>query len=232
MLQSLNATTIGSGCRCALATISRKQVVAVTGLGLAVFVLIHMAGNMLVFVSPQAYNEYSHKLTSNPLIYIAELGLLVFFLGHAFHASFLTWRNYQARPERYAKWATGPKRTPWVHRTLFAQGAILFVFVILHLATFKYGPHYTVNYGQGEIRDLFKLMVEVFQQPGYVIWYVIALIVLGLHLSHGVKSTLQSFGIHHPRYQLPIKMAGIAYAVIVAAGFISQPIYLLFFYKG
>ncbi len=65
-----------------------------------------------------------------------------------------------------------------MHRTLFAQGLILLVFVILHLITFKYGPHYSVNYGSGDIRDLFRLIVEVFQEPGYVAWYLVALFIL------------------------------------------------------
>lgn len=64
---------------CALASICRKQIVGLTGLGLAVFVMIHMSGNLLMFVGPRAYNEYSHALTSSPLIYAAELGLVAFF---------------------------------------------------------------------------------------------------------------------------------------------------------
>ncbi len=96
------APLLGAACRCVWATISRKQVVALTGLGLAVFVMIHMVGNMLIFTGPRAYNEYSHALTSNELIYVAELGLVAFFLLHAFHASYLTWKNYHARPVGYA----------------------------------------------------------------------------------------------------------------------------------
>jgi succinate dehydrogenase / fumarate reductase cytochrome b subunit len=154
------------------------------------------------------------------------------FLAHAFQASYLTWKNYRARDTRYAMLPSGAKRTPWLHRTLFVQGLVLLVFVILHLITFKYGPHYTVNYGEGEIRDLFRLMVEVFQQPGYVAWYLVALFILGMHLSHGVKSTIQSFGVHHPRWQNAIRCFGVVYACVVMIGFISQPIYLFAFYKG
>jgi len=227
-----STTAVKSACQCALATITRKQVVALSGLGLAVFVMIHMAGNMLIFLGPQAYNEYSHALTSNHLIYVAELGLIAMFLGHAFYASYLTWKNYRARDTRYAMRASGAKRTPWLHRTLFAQGLILLVFVIMHLITFKYGSEYTANYGHGEIRDLFKLVVEVFQEPGFVVWYIIALLILGVHLSHGVSSTVQTFGLHHPRYQKAIHRFGALYALIVSLGFISQPVYIFWFYKG
>lgn len=228
-----SASVAGASARCrGPASIIRKQIVAITGLGLAGFVLVHMAGNMLLFVSPQAYNEYSHKLVSNPAIYIAELGLVLFFIGHIFQASYLTYKNYRARPIGYAMRATKEKRTPWVHRTLFAQGMIILAFSILHLATFKYGPDYKVDYGHGQIRDLYKLVIEVFQDPGYVAWYVFALLILGMHLSHGVRSTIQTFGIHHPRYQGKIRAFGYLYALIVMAGFLSQPIYVFLASKG
>lgn len=227
-----STTAVKSACQCALATITRKQIVALSGIGLAVFVMIHMAGNMLIFLGPQAYNEYSHALTSNHFIYVAELGLIAMFLGHAFYASYLTWKNYRARDTRYAMRASGAKRTPWLHRTLFAQGLILLVFVILHLITFKYGPEYSVNYGHGEIRDLFKLVVEEFHEPELVAWYVVALLILGFHLSHGVSSTVQTFGLHHPRYQKAIFRFGVLYALVVSLGFIAQPIYIYCFYKG
>jgi succinate dehydrogenase / fumarate reductase cytochrome b subunit len=191
-----------------------------------------MTGNMLIFLGPQAYNEYSNALTSNHLIYLAELGLVAMFLAHAFHASYLTWKNFRARDTRYAMRASGAKRTPWLHRTLFAQGLILLVFVITHLTTFKYGPEYVVNYGHGEIRDLFKLVVEEFHEPEEVAWYIVALVILCFHLSHGVSSTIQSFGINHPRYQTAIHRFGVLYALVVALGFISQPVYIFWFYKG
>ena len=227
-----NSTTLAGSCRCALASVSQKQIVALSGLGMAVFVLAHMAGNMLVFISPRAYNEYGHAMISNPVIYAAELGLVAFFIAHAFYATYLTWKNYNARPEKYAMRASGEKRTPWLHRTLFAQGLILLFFVVTHLITFKYGTLYTINYGNGEIRDLFRLMVEVFSNPAAVAWYLVSLAILGAHLSHGVSSTIQSFGLHHPRYTPWLRCFSRVYAAVVALGFISQPIYIYGFYKG
>src|SRR4051794_35184982 len=117
--------------------------------------------------------------------------------------------------------ATGDKRTPWLHRTLLAQGLILLVFVILHLITFKYGPHYSVDYGKGEIRDLFKLMVEVFQQRGYVAWFFFFLFFLMGLFSLGFVSILNSLVFFHPLYTPLKKNFGRLYAFIVVAGFIA-----------
>jgi succinate dehydrogenase / fumarate reductase cytochrome b subunit len=212
-------------------TIGRKQLVGLTGLGLSFFLLTHMLGNMLILAGPQAYNEYSHALVSNPLIYVAEVGLLAAFLAHFVIAILISWSNWKARDSRYAMLPNGAKRTTAIQRSLWAQGLLILVFVILHLITFKYGAHYTADYGKGEIRDLHKLVIEVFQDPGYVGWYCFALIVLGLHLSHGVGSSLQTLGIHHVRYQRHFKTISILYAIFVIAGFLSQPIYV-FFLRG
>lgn len=221
-------------CKCGWlgSSIGRKQLIGLTGLGLSGFLVIHMLGNLLIIAGPQAYNEYSHKLVSNPLIYVAEVGLVAMFLGHLLFASFISIKNMRARDTRYAKMSNGAKGTSWIQRTLWPQGLLILVFVILHLITFKYGPHYTVNYGQGEIRDLHKLVIEVFQQPGFVAWYLLALLVLGLHVSHGVGSSFQTLGIHHPRYQCAIRALSLSYAVIVIGGFISQPLYVYFLYRG
>lgn len=214
------------------ATIGRKQLIGITGLGLSGFVLMHMAGNLLILVGPKAYNEYSHALISNPLIYLAEAGLLAMFLAHLAFASMLSISNLKARDFGYALRPSGDKGTSWLKRSLWAQGLLILVFTILHLISFKYGTHYTADYGHGEIRDLHKLVIEVFKQPGYVVWYVIALVVLLFHLSHGVASSLQTFGINHPRYNCGIKCASWIYAIVVGLGFIVQPLYVFFIYQG
>ena len=200
--------------------------IALTGLGLSLFTLTHMAGNMLIFVSAEKYNMYGHALTSNPLIYAAEVGLLGMFFAHMCFALYLSFLNMRARSTRYAVLPKGPKRTTWTQRSLWAQGLLILVFVILHLITFKYGEHYTVNYNGVEVRDLHRLLIQVFTQPVYVIWYVFAVFILGLHLRHGVGSSLQTLGVNHPRYNGPIKVISILYAIVVAGGFISQPLYV------
>ena len=82
------------------------------------------------------------------------------------------------------------------------------------------------------MRDLHRLVVEVFMQPGYLVGYIIALLVLGFHLHHGVGSAFQTLGLNHPKYTPLIKCFSTLYAVIVAGGFISQPLYVFFIYKG
>jgi succinate dehydrogenase / fumarate reductase, cytochrome b subunit len=213
-------------------TVGRKQVMALAGIALCGFVLMHALGNLFMFVGPEAYNKYGHAIVSNPLIYLAEGGLVFFFLAHIVSGVTLTIRNFAARPEGYAKAAKGDKSTSLTTKTMWIQGLVILGFVVLHLITFKYGPHYEVTVdGQG-LRDLFRLVFEVFQSPVYVGGYIFALLILCFHLSHGLYSSLQTLGLHHPKYTQKLKCASVAYGVFVSAAFISQPIYMFFIYKG
>ncbi len=221
-----------SGCMKSLgpwlrSNIGRKQLIGITGLGLSGFVLTHMLGNMLILVGPKAYNEYAHALITNPLLIPAEIALLAMFVVHMVLAMLMALQSRRARVTQYAVAAHGPKGTSIVQKSLWAQGLLILVFMILHLITFKYGTVYMADYGNGEIRDLHRLVIETFQSPIYSAWYIVAVAVLGLHLSHGFGSTFQSLGLHHVRLQKPLRTLSIVYALIVAAGFISQPLYVL-----
>ncbi len=213
-------------------TIGRKQLMAVAGLGLCIFVLAHVAGNFLLFVGPEAYNMYSHKLTSNPLIYIAEVGLLVLIITHILASLIITLRNWSARKTRYAKAASGDKATSKTSKTLWWQGVVILVFVVLHLITFKYGQHYEVTYDGVVVRDLFRLVAEVFTSPVYVIWYVVAVAILGFHLAHGLHSSIQTLGFNHPSYRPKILVVSFAYGLFIGLGFMAQPLYMFFVYRG
>ena len=119
-------------------TIGRKQLIGVTGLGLSLFLLVHMAGNMLILAGPEAYNKYAHALITNPFLPIAQGGLIAMFFGHLILAIRLQILNWGARDTRYAVMSNGEKGTSMVQRSLWAQGLVILVFVILHLVTFKY----------------------------------------------------------------------------------------------
>lgn len=212
--------------------IGKKYFIALSGLVLSLFVLVHMLGNMLILISPKAYNLYGHAIVTSPVLYPAELSLVVCFLVHVVLAIQLTIANRWARSQTYAVAASQSKATSLIAKTLWAQGLLILAFTVLHLITFKYGPVYEVEYGSVVVRDLHRLVLEVFQQPGYVIWYVVCLLALGFHLSHGVASSLQTLGIHHPKYQNLFKKLGVFYGILVILGFLSQPLYVYFIYKG
>ncbi|MCB0356580.1 MAG: succinate dehydrogenase cytochrome b subunit [Bdellovibrionales bacterium] len=211
-------------------TIGRKQMVGLTGLLLSLFVLSHMLGNLLIFKGPEAYNVYGHTLVSNPFIYVAEAGLVVLFFVHVLLGVWLTKLNKGARDQAYAQAAEGDKATSLIQKTMIYQGVIIFVFVVWHLITFKYGPYYEyTSIKNGEvIRDLYKLLFEVFKDPKYVIGYVACVVVLGLHLSHGFSSSLRTLGFNHPKYDKKVRLLGSLYAALVLIGFLAQPLYVYF----
>lgn len=213
-----------------LSSIGKKYIMGISGLVWAGFVMGHMLGNMLIFVGPDAYNKYGHAITSSGFIYVAEAALVFALLAHVTMAILLTAENRMARgKQRYAMTPSGPKGSSLASRTMAIQGSLILAFVILHLATFKYGTYYETTVDGVKMRDLARLFVEVFAQPGYVVWYVICLVLLGFHLSHGVGSIFQSFGLKNDHYAPLINKLSIIYALVVSLGFLAQPIYIFFF---
>jgi succinate dehydrogenase / fumarate reductase, cytochrome b subunit len=210
-------------------SVGRKYIMALTGLAWSLFVATHMAGNLLLLVGPEAYNKYGHAIISNPLVYVAEAGLVIFLSLHAYTGIALWLKNRNSKPQMYAvKATTRVKGASLSSRTMAYSGSITLVFLILHLITFKYGTHYDVSYDGKQIRDLYRLAAEVFQTPAYVAWYSFCLVILGFHLYHGFASSFQTLGLNHPRYNGLVKTFGYGYAFVVAAGFIIQPLYFLF----
>ena len=221
-----NPLVMSSLSRFLSSSVGTKILVALTGLGFAAFLVTHLAANLLVLVDPQGYNEYSHKLISNPLIYIAEAGLVVLFLVHAFKAVFVTLRNRDARGGGYAvkKRAGHTSRKSFASTTMIVTGIWLLLFIVIHLKTFKFGPWYDVD----GMRDLSRLVHEVYREPLHVAFYVLSMVVVGLHLSHGLSSAFQSMGIEHPRYNGFIRGAGLAIAIVMALGFALIPAVIYF----
>jgi succinate dehydrogenase / fumarate reductase cytochrome b subunit len=146
-------------------TVGKKYIMGVTGLVWLGFVFAHMSGNLLMFVSPDAYNAYGHAITSGKIVYVAEVVLILALLAHIKTAISLTHQNFKARPQRYAMPTNGTKHTALASRTMAATGALVLAFVILHLASFKFGPHYETEVDGVKMRDLHRLLVEVFTQP-------------------------------------------------------------------
>lgn len=214
-------------------SIGRKTLMGLSGLVMGGFVLGHMAGNLLVFVGPEAFNKYGHAIVSNkPLLYGTEAVLLLAVFIHMICGIWLTRDNKNARPSRYAVESNGDKEVSLASKTMIHSGVIIGVFIVLHLLHFKFGTYYSVAYDGVEMRDLFRNMLEVFSNPVYVAWYVGAVALLGFHLGHGMASCVQSLGFRHPVYSRYIDKGAKAYGLIVALGFISQPLFVFFFHRG
>lgn len=214
-------------------SIGKKYLMGLAGAVWTLFVAGHMAGNLLIFAGPEAFNRYGHAIVSNkPLLYGTEVALTLCLLLHVGLGIALTLQNKKAKPQKYAVQPVTEKRSSWAAKTMAVHGSIILLFVIYHLITFKWGPYYEVEYSGVVMRDLHRLMVEVFASPAYVFGYVVCLILLGFHLSHGAASVFQSMGLNHPRYTPTIKKIGWLYALVVAGGFMSQPLYVFFFVKG
>jgi succinate dehydrogenase / fumarate reductase cytochrome b subunit len=208
-------------------TVGKKYLMGLSGLIWAGFVFGHMAGNMTILVSPDLYNAYGHAIVSNKiLLYGTEIALVSALMAHVILAVLLTKQNRESRGTRYASNPNGEKAASFASEWMAIHGSIILVFIISHLITFKYGPTYETTVNGVVMRDLARLIYEVFSNPGAVAWYLVSLVLLGFHLTHGVRSIFQSFGLLHPAYQPVIKKAGIIYSIVVAGGFISQPLFV------
>lgn len=211
------ATLLGS-------SIGKKVVMAVTGLVLFGFVVGHMVGNLQLFVGPEALNDYAvflrHFLHGQGL-WIARAVLLVAVGLHIWAATSLTLSNWAARPVGYRLWQA--RESDYASRTMVWSGPILALFIVYHLLQFTTGTLHP-DFIEG---DVFHNVVVGFQNPFVSAFYVLAMLVLGLHMYHGVWSMFQSLGLSHPRWNVWRRVFAVAITGVVVAGNISMPVAVL-----
>ena len=207
-----------------------KYIMALTGVALFGFLLTHLAGNLTVFLGPDALNQYAKNLhaTMGPFIWVARGGLLGIFALHILSAMRLTVKNRQARPQNYA--CNSTVQASFASRTMVYSGMLTTLYVLYHLS------HFTLNYigadygsqvdAQGR-HDVYHMVVTGFQDPLTSGLYIAAQLVLGLHLSHGLASLFQSLGINHPLYTGNIRKAAPLIGWGIALAFASMPIAVL-----
>ncbi len=211
-------------------SIGRKLVMAITGLLMIGFLVTHMSANLLVIFDPEGYNAYSHALISNPLIYIAEFGLIALFVGHFVSGFAVTLRNRRARPIAYGEnnGAGHTSRKTLASTSMIISGLVMLVFVPLHILSFKFGTWYEAA-GDPHVRDLHRLVMEEFQSPLFVMWYLGALTFLAAHAWHGFGSAFESMGVSHRTW---IRGSGQALTAILWVGFCAVPVYVYFIAGG
>jgi succinate dehydrogenase / fumarate reductase, cytochrome b subunit len=210
-------------------SVGTKLLIGLTGLALFVYMLLHLAGNAIIFFGQDAFNAYSHALLSNPLIVPIEIGLLLVFLLHIYKTVTMWARNKAARPVAYERkeLAGHTSRKSLASSTMIWSGLIIAIFVIIHVKQFKFGTFY-LSAGSESIRDLYRTEVEVFQNPLWVLFYVIATLLVGLHLRHGIASGFQSLGLDHSRYTKRLVAWGIALALLIGVGLAVIPVWVYF----
>jgi succinate dehydrogenase / fumarate reductase cytochrome b subunit len=212
-------------------SLGSKYVMAVTGLGLVGFVIVHMLGNLQLFLGPDALNAYAKSLKSIPeLLWAARLGLLAIFVLHIVYSIRLTLHNRGARPIPYA-FTKQYREATFASRTMIYTGLVLLAFVIFHLAHFTFfliDPSYMNLVDEQGRHDVYRMTIYGFRNPVVTASYVLAMFFLALHLSHGFQSAFQSLGLNHPRWMSLLKKTSLAIAVIVFTGNISMPLFVLF----
>jgi succinate dehydrogenase / fumarate reductase, cytochrome b subunit len=209
-------------------SVGTKVLIGLTGLALFAYLILHLAGNLLILAGQETFNEYSHALISNPLVVPVEIGLLIIFIVHVYKTVRMWIGNQAARPVRYEKkeWAGYKSRKSLSSTTMIYTGLTIFLFVLVHLKQFKYGAWYQI--GDPPIRDLYRTEIEVFSSPVWVIIYVVCVLLVGLHLRHGISSAFQSIGADHPVYTRRLVVWGIVFAVVIGVGFAIIPVWVFF----
>ncbi len=205
-------------------TIGRKVVMAVTGLVLFGFVLVHMIGNLTLYAGPEAMDGYSrflHTFLHGGGLWIARVVLLTCAVLHVWSAASLTLDSWAARPVGYRLWKA--KDSTYASRTMRWGGVILFLFIIFHILNLTLG-HFDPGYVPG---DVYANVVHAFRQWPVSVFYIVAMFALGLHLDHGVWSLFHTLGFSHPRYKRWLREAARGFAILLVVGNCSFPIAVL-----
>ena len=211
--------------------VGKKIITGITGLGLTLFVLVHMVGNLTLFAGSKAYNQLAHFIDSlGILLYLIEFSLLAIAIFHAVVGISIRLNTLKARPVAYSqlKSVGTPSKQSISSRSMLITGMVLLGFLALHLATFKFGVYYSTMINGVEMRDLSSLVIEKFHNPVYAFSYAGVMIVLALHLRHGIWSAWQSIGALNSKISPVVYAIALILAILIALGFIALPLAIYF----
>lgn len=219
-------------------SIGKKILVALTGLMLVGFVLGHMIGNLLVFVGRDAINEYGHMLQTmlhGGGVWIARIGLLAAVVIHIVATIQLTKANRAARPEKYGQHKAQVCSSS--SRTMIWSGLTILAFIVYHLLHFTvrigndYATYKTTLHGE-TVHDVYRMVIAGFSWMPATVFYIIAMLLLNRHLSHGFSSLFQTLGIATDKSEPLFKKLGSLFALLILVGNCSIPIAIWLFGYG
>jgi succinate dehydrogenase / fumarate reductase, cytochrome b subunit len=200
-------------------SIGKKVLMALTGLALIGFLLVHATGNMTFYADSDgtAFDKYAETIGGNPLLPIAELALAGLFIAHIALGITVTLGNGAARTTGYARRQSHGQRTAG-SATMWITGLVILAFIILHLVDFRMQKEEGVSFAA-------MMRVELARPIGAML-YVIGVAALGLHLTHAFKSALQTLGLNHPKYNELVSRLSLGIGVVLGLAFVSFPIIL------
>ena len=203
-------------------TVGKKIIMALSGVVLFGFSIVHMLGNMQIFVGREVINGYHVMLYGMPtLLWTARSVLLVALVIHMASALSLWSANRAARPHAYRK--TDLIATSYAARTMVVGGMLLFLYLVHHIAHMTAGVTAGLGYAHDHV-DVYANLVASYRVPWMATLSVVAALVFGFHVYHGSWSMLQTLGINHQRYNARLRSVAVAVAVVVTIGYVSVPV--------
>ncbi|MBS9768331.1 MAG: succinate dehydrogenase cytochrome b subunit [Flavobacteriaceae bacterium] len=218
-------------------SIGKKLIMSVSGLFLVVFLLVHLTINLFIVIDStgELYNAGVHFMGTNPLIKIMEPILALGFIIHIVYATILTLQNQKATPTKYAV-TQKTKATTWASKNMYILGALVLAFIALHMANFfvKMKITHTCPELADGGHDGYRLVTELFANQGvlsyiYCAIYVLAAILLGMHIRHGFWSAFQTIGFNNEIWKKRLFFLATVFAWVIGIGYSILPIYMTLF---
>jgi succinate dehydrogenase / fumarate reductase cytochrome b subunit len=206
-------------------SIGKKILMALTGIFLISFLLVHCGVNSMIFFNDggETFNTAAEFMGTNWVIRTIEIGLFAFLILHIFQGLYLWYENAQKRKNKYGK-SSGNSNSTWYSRSMGLLGTLLLMFLVLHINHFWIGSRITGL----EQASLYEEMQSVFETGWVVVVYVAGCISLAYHLLHGFQSAFQSLGISHPAYTPMIKQLGNGFSILIPLLFAAMPVAMHF----
>jgi succinate dehydrogenase / fumarate reductase cytochrome b subunit len=214
-------------------SVGKKITMALTGIFLIVFLIVHCYVNANVFFSgaEENFNKAAHFMSTNILVRIMEIGLFAGFILHIVQGYMLEASNRARRSTKYAVTA-GNKTSKWYSRSMALLGTLILLFLVVHLSDFwvpsRFGHLDPVVYDGKDYHNLYLKMDQAFDRGWAVIVYLLGCFSLAWHLLHGFQSAFQTMGWNHSKYTSMIRSIGIGYAVLVPLIFALMPLFFYF----
>src|SRR6056297_1370981 len=215
----------------ATSQVGRKILTGLTGIFLVLFIIFHLGGNLAIFGEADAMNRYSMTLHNlGPLLWIARIGLLAVFVIHAWIGISIWFKKRKARPNKYEVYSSkgGPSKQSLSSRSMAFTGVVLLIFVVIHINTFALGDMGEVMIDGQMTHDIKTLVLDTFQNPVYAFGYTVVMILLGVHLGHGIWSAFTSLTVKSKKASAIIYTVGAVAAFLLAVGFLFIPLYIYF----